>query len=447
MKITRAYKVELDPNNEQRTALLRHCGAARFVYNWGLARKIEMREKGEKTLNWQKLDGVLRSVTDEECPWLSEISSRCRKGALMDLDAAYKNFFDRCKKGKKGKAAGFPKFKSRKKGIGAFVAYSYTVKSNRIMLPRIGWVRLKENNYIPKGSDDKRRSESGESVHFYGARVTERAGRWYVSVQVEIEVPDAKPRKGAVGVDVGIKALAMCSDGLSFSNPKALACNLKKLKRLQRAMSRKYEASKKSARPLRECRNFQKNKSKVARLHARIADLRTHHLHHASHVITRKNNVIGLESLNVAGMMKNRHLARALSDASIGELLRQIKYKAEWRGAQIVVASRWFASSKTCNVCGVVNTGLTLAQRKWVCECGAAHERDLNAAKNLMDMAASRAVTACGGESSGEPLAARETGPDEAGSGQETSVSVSPAFPENRDIPLCVGKNGQLLLW
>ncbi|RYF38583.1 MAG: transposase, partial [Cytophagaceae bacterium] len=396
MKILRAYRTELAPNNEQRTALMRHCGAARWVYNWGLARKIEAREKGEKSLNAHKLDGVLRAIMDEECPWLREINSYARQRALANLDNAYKNFFDRCKKGKKGRATGFPKFKSRKKGVGSYTTFHYLVHSDKVRLACIGWVRLKQSGYLPLGGYGK----NTETVRFYGARITERAGRWYVSVQVEIEVPDAKPQGAAVGVDVGIKAQATCSNGLVFSNPKALESSLKKLKCLSRAQSRKFEASKKSARLLRECKNFQKGKRKLARLHARIVDLRTHHLHHASHVITRKSSVIGVESLNVAGMMKNRHLAKAVADASFGELLRQIQYKAQWRGGQVVVADRWFASSKTCHACGVVNADLTLSQRKWLCECGVSHERDLNAAHNLMNMAASRAVTACGEGSS-----------------------------------------------
>jgi putative transposase len=435
MKISRAYKVELDPNNLQRTALLRHCGAARFVYNWGLNRKIEARKAGEKPLSAQKLDGALRSIMVEEFPWLGEVSSQCRQGALANLDRAYKNFFDRCKKGKKGKATGFPKFKSRKRGLGGFAVFGYTITRDAVRIARVGTVRLKEKGYLPLGGYGK----DSETVRFFGARVTERAGRWYLSVQVEIETPESKPPVGAVGVDVGIKTLATCSDGLVFQNPKALDRNLKKLKRLSRGLSRKEKGSS----------NRKKAASKLARLHAKISDLRTHHLHHASHVITRKSSVIGIESLNVSGMMKNRNLAKAVADASFGELLRQIQYKAQWRGGQVVVADRWFASSKTCHTCGVVNVGLTLAQRRWVCECGVSHERDMNAANNLRTLAASRAVSACGEESSGESLAIRETGLSEAGSGQvkRKRKAVSPASAENGCIPTGTVENMQLRLF
>ena len=446
MKINRAYKVELDPNNVQKTALLRHCGAARFVYNWGLNQKIEARKSGEKPLGAQKLDGVLRSIMAEEFPWLSEVASQCRQGALANLDKAYKNFFDRCKKGKKGRATGFPQFKSRKKGLGGFVVFKYTVRPDAVRIARIGLVRLKESNYLPLGGYEK----NSEKVRFYGARVTERAGRWYISVQVEIEVPEAKPRAASVGVDVGIKALATCSDGLTFENPKALARNLKKLKRLQRAQSRKYEAAKKTARPLHECKNYQKSKRKVARLHARISDLRIHHIHHSSHVITRKSSVIGIESLNVQGMMKNRHSAKAVADASFGELLRQIKYKAQWRGGQVVVADRWFASTKTCNVCGVVNPAVVWGVEKWTCECGAVHLRDVNASINLLNVALSQRETlnACG-EGSSETASVASVPLGEAGSGQvkRKRKAVSPASSENGSISANFGKNGQLSLW
>ncbi|RYX81056.1 transposase [bacterium] len=420
MKITRAYKVELDPNNEQRTALLRHCGAARFVYNWGLAHKIEAREKGEKVLNWQKLDGVLRSIIDEEFPWLRETSKWSRQVALANLDNAYKAFFDRCKKGKKGKATGFPKFKSRKSGIGGFGDFAYIVRSDSIKLSCIGRVRLKESNCIPLGGYGK----NTDTIRFYGARITERAGRWFVSVHVEIEVPDAIAKtENIIGVDMGVKSLAVASNGLTFENPKALKCRERKLKRLSRQLSRKVKGS----------TNRKKAARRVAVLHAKVADVRRHTLHHVSHVLTRKASVLVIEDLNVQGMMKNHHLAQAIGDASFGELRRQLTYKSQWRGVELVVAPRFFPSSKTCFSCGAVNADLKLSHRVWSCECGARVDRDLNAALNLRNVAASRAETlnACGGESSGEPLAARETSPREAGSGLETCVSLSPASSEN----------------
>ena len=444
MKILRAYKVELAPNDVQKTALLKHCGAARFVYNWGLNSKIEAYKAGEKPLSGQKLDGVLRAIIDDQFPWMRDVSSSARQGALANLDKAYKNFFDRCKKGKKGKETGFPKFKSRKNGVGGFVAFGYTTTSKAISIARVGEVRLKEKNYLPIGGYGK----NSETVRFYGARITERAGRWYISVQVEIEVDEPKPKaEKIVGVDFGVKTLAVCSDGTEFQSPKALKANLKRLARAQRSMSRKIEAAKKTNRPLRECKNFQKSKAKVAKIHARVADVRRHNLHHVSHVLTRKSSVVCIEDLNVAGMVKNRHLARAISDLGFGELRRQIEYKAKWRGVDVVIADRWFPSSKLCGACGVVKEKLSLSERFWTCGCGVRHDRDINAANNLKNLAANRAVSACGEESSGEALASRETGLCEARSGQgkrkRKPRSLAPT--ENSSIPVRnVGKNGQL---
>jgi len=439
MKIMRAYKVELDPNNEQRTALLRHCGAARFVYNWGLARKKEAREKGEKALSAQSLDGVLRSIMEEEFSWLTEVSSQCRQGALANLDKAYKNFFERCKKGKKGKSTGFPKFKSRKNGLGGFAVFGFEFRADDVRVAKVGWIRLKEKKYAPLGGYGK----NGEKVRFYGARITERAGRWFISVQVEIEMPDAKPKgENIIGVDMGIKTLAVASNGLTFENPKALKRRERKLKRLGRQLSRKEKGS----------TNRKKAARRLAIFHAKVADLRRHTLHHTSHVLTRKASVLVIEDLNVRGMMSNHCLAQAIGDASFGELRRQLTYKSQWRGVELVVADRFFPSSKTCFSCGVVNADLKLSQRSWSCGCGARIDRDLNAALNLRNVAANRAETlnACGGESSGAPLAARETGPCESGSGQAVRKRkvVSPAPTENGSIPLWgIGKNGQLALW
>ena len=425
MKITRAFKVELDPNNVQRTAMLKHCGAARFAYNWGLARKKAQRDAGAKQSGAFQLSADLRKVIDVEFPWMREVSSRCREGALDNLDIAYKNFFARCKKGKTGKATGFPQFKSRKNGLGGFVDRNYTVEANHVRLTRIGRVRLKESGYIPLGGYTK----NTESVRFYGARVTERAGRWYLAVQVEIETPEPRPGKGVVGVDAGIKCLATCSDGLEFQNPKATARFQKKLRRQQRAMSRKFETAKREGRPLRECKNFQKDSRRVAIIHAKISNLRTHHLHHASHVITRKSSVIGVESLNVSGMMKNRRLAKAVADASMSELLRQIQYKALRRGGTVIAASRWFASSKMCNGCGAINAELRLSQRAWTCGCGARNLRDMNAANNLRDLAANQAVSACGGEGSGKLATVCETNPIEAGIEQGALLAYQSQIP------------------
>lgn len=387
MKINRAYKVELDPNNVQRTALLRHCGAARFVYNWGLNRKIEAfntrkEDKTAKIPTAMTLAKELRVARTEVAPWLSEHSSYCIDSILPHCDTAFDNFFRRCKQGKAGKK-GFPRFKSRKKGIGSMRFHkAYAVESKQVRLPSIGWIRLKEHGYIP--------TTKNTEVKFFSATVTEKAGRWFLSVGVEMEVCDkaALPDAPCVGVDFGIKALATCSDGREVLSPKPLAKSLRKLRRVNRAFSRKIEAAKRENRPLRECKNFEKNKRQLAKIHARIANIRSNSLHNLSHSLTKNKSGVCIEDLNVAGMMKNGKLARSIAEMGFGELRRQIEYKAVWYGARVVVADRWFPSSKTCGACGVVNADLKLSQRAWTCICGVRHDRDLNAARNLAAYAA-----------------------------------------------------------
>lgn len=434
MKTQRAYKVELEPNNKQKTQLLRHCGAARWVYNWGLARKIESFQAKTKLPSAMTLAKALRSERAEVAPWLNEYSSYVIDSILPHCDTAFDNFFRRCKEGKKGKK-GFPRFKSRKNGIGSMRFHKdYAVRADAVRFPRIGWVRLKEHGYIPvNGSVGNK---------FYSATVSEKAGRWFVSVQVECEVEDIEPADNlpVIGVDLGIKELATCSNGRVFKNPKTLKKNLRKLKRLQRAVSRKEKDSS----------NRRKAVRRLGKIHARVSNIRSNTLHNLTASLTKTKRVIVLEDLNVSGMMKNHHLAQAISDCGFGELRRQLEYKSAWRGGTVVVADRFFPSSKTCSACGVVRDTLRLSERVFNCECGFSLDRDLNAARNLARYtapltssgsdsekprttrrakkekevipdvagAASETINACGCESSGLQRIASETFASEAGTQQ-----------------------------
>lgn len=379
MKIQRAYKTEIDPNADQLRGLMQHCGASRFVYNWGLAQCVEDRKAGRKHRSGMTLDKELRSLkdTDPAFMWLQGVSSQARQAALAHLDRAYQNFFRRCKTGAKHK--GFPRFHSRKRGIGSFTVYGSAATETHIRLPNIGWVKLKEYGYIPTalGASD-------------GVTVSERAGRWYVSVQMEVEQPDPAPGdRPVVGVDLGIKTLATVSDGTVIENPKALRRNMRKLKRTQRAVSRKQLGS----------ANRRKAVARLATLHARIANIRSDATHKATTMLARKSSVIVLEDLNVRGMTANHSLAGAVSDANFAEFRRQVEYKASWYGARVVIADRFFPSSKTCSRCGNVKEVLTLDERIYHCEeCGFTVDRDLNAAMNLSRLAVSLTdrVNACG---------------------------------------------------
>lgn len=399
----RAYKTELDPNDVQQTALLRHAGAARWAFNWGLARKIEACQAGQKSpsaIDLHRELNALKKIPQNQggVPWMYESSKAAPQEALRNLDVAFNNFFRRCKTGAKRK--GFPRFKSRKRGIGSFTLTGAShVLNSHVVLPRIGAIRLKECGYLPADAEIKR------------AIVSERAGRWFVSVVVES--PDSVlPALGdaPLGVDVGISTLATMSDGTVFENPRALRTAERKLVRLQRSVSHKKKGS----------ANRRKAVARLARQHYRISCIRKDAIHKATSAITkRRPPAIGIESLNVAGMLGNHCLAKAVADASMSEFLRQIRYKAEWAGIRIVDADRFFPSSKTCSGCGHVKPDLSLSERTYSCEsCGLAMGRDLNAAINLRKLAASSAVTACGAKStddvrkSGVKLSAKKQEPN-----------------------------------
>jgi len=368
----RAYKTELDLNNRQRTICFRHAGAARWAYNWGLQQKVAAYEAGEKSPTAIDLHRKLNALKKTEVPWMYSVSKCAPQEALRNLDRAFTNFFRRCKQGAKKK--GFPRFKSRKQGIGSFtLTGAFAVTERSIRLPRLGWLRLKEAGYIPS---DKR---------ILSVTVSERARRWFVSVRTDEDEPIMKPGTETIGVDVGVKNLATLSNGMVFGNPKALKASERRLRQLQKAVSRKPRGSS----------NRRKAVARLARQHYRVACIRSDSLHKATTMTTKLASTLAIESLNVAGMMKNHFLAKSLSDASLSEFHRQIEYKAKWTGARLVKADRFFPSSKTCSECGLVREHLTLSERVFKCECGFEADRDLNAAINLRNLAVSSTVAAC----------------------------------------------------
>jgi len=304
--------------------------------------------------------------------------------ALRNLDVAFKHFFRRCKNGDKKK--GFPQFKSRRKGIGGFqLTESIHVFEDRIQLPRIGTIRLKERGYLPTGSPKS-------------ASITEQAGHWFVSILAEEPAAPKSKSKEVLGIDVGVSRLATLSDGTVFENPKALKAAERTLRTRQKAVSRKVKGS----------RNRRKAAKRLAKLHYRISNIRRDAIHKATTAaIAKQPGIIVVESLNVKGMMKNHCLAKSIADASMSEFLRQIKYKAEWKGIAVIEAPTFFPSSKTCHDCGYVNDELKLSDRMWTCpSCGTVHDRDLNAAKNIRDFAVSSTVKACCHGSSGQSRSA-----------------------------------------
>ena len=366
IEIRRAYKTELDPTLQQRRSLIKHVGAARWAYNWGLNEKTKAGGSAPAP-SAIELHRRLNALKKTQFPWLYEVSKCAPQEALRDLDRAFRNFrrVDR-----RGRRAGFPRFKSRKRGLGSCrLTGSLVIAEGWIQLPRLGRLRLKERGYLPVAG-----------VNLLSATIAERAGRWFVSVQVVQDIPTPQNHGPAAGVDLGVLRLATVSDGATFPSPRTLPRLQRKLRRAQRAISRKKRGSRNRARAAR----------KAAVIYARVANARSDLLHKVTSHLTRTKSLIGIEDLNAAGMLKNRCLARVVSEAAFGRFRTFLEYKARWYGASVVVADRMFPSSKTCSLCGHRRDDLPLSVRMFRClSCQTELDRDLNAALNLLAVAVS----------------------------------------------------------
>jgi putative transposase len=394
-----AHRIRLDPNNVQASYLARAAGTARFAYNWAL-------DEWQKQYEACKIDPalprpseaalrrLLNSIKRERFPWMMEVTKNAPQMAIIQLGQAFENFFA-------GRAR-YPRF--RRKGRDdrfALTNDQFRVEGRRIRIPKLGWVRMREALRF-----------AGRIVSASVARI---ADHWYASITVDTTDSPVPPveNQDAVGVDLGITALATLSTSETFSGPKTLRTLLARLRQLSRAVSRKVKGS----------RNRARAKLKLAKLHARIANIRGDSLHKLSTSITRRFHTIGIEDLNVKGMLGNRHLARAIADMGFYELRRQLGYKAAWRGGQVVLVDRWYPSSKLCSCCGYRLESLDLGVRHWTCPgCGASNDRDVNAAINLKNVAVSSTVSACGGEGTG---LAREREAKPAPEKQESNGKVS----------------------
>jgi putative transposase len=362
----RAHKIRLNPTPDQERYFRQAAGNARFAWNWAVARLREARNAGEKLPLAGDLKAEFNRIKRDQFPFMLETTKCAPEQAFADLKHAVAHYFNDMKKRKNGKRrkdgkrVGFPKFKSRKRGYGSFYLSNdkFTVDGSWLRVPKLGWVNMTE------------------VLRFAGkimsARISERAGYWFVSIQVQLPEPEQTAPERVIGVDLGVKALAVDSDGEVFENQKHLAAAQKKLRRLSRWLARKQKGS----------NNWHKAKRKLARLHLRIANLRADATHKLTTRLAQKAGIIALETLNVVGMLKNRKLARAIADAAFSEMVRQLGYKAQ----QVVRLAPFYPSSKTCNECGHLNPDLTLADRVWVCPaCGTVLERDVNAARNIRD--------------------------------------------------------------
>lgn len=383
-----AHRIALDPNNAQATYFARACGVARFAYNWALVEWKRQYEvwKANPSLpkpSQQSLRRQLNAIKREQFPWMLEVTKCAPQMAIIQLGQAFQNFFA-------GRAR-YPQF--RKKGVHdrfTLTNDQFSIDGCRIRIPSLGWVRMRE------------------PLRFAGklmsATISRVADRWFASITVDTSDTSHLPKaenQGAVGVDLGVSALAALSTGEMFPSPKPHKALLDRLRRLSRSLSRKQKGS----------ANRKKARARLAKLHARIVNIRADALHKLTTDLTRRFHTIGIEDLNVRGMAKNRHLARSIMDMGFFEFRRQLQYKAAMRGGQVVVADRFFASSKTCSACGDRLDDLPLSVREWTCpDCGIIHDRDVNAARNLLayglaalsgPTASSAGCQACGEAGSG----------------------------------------------
>ena len=361
----RAYKYRVYPTEEQKVLLAKTFGCCRFVYNWALNLKIEVYKQEKKSIGNVELTNRMRSELKTEHEWLGEVNSQALQSALRNLDTAYKNFF------RDTHAVGFPKFKSRKQKQSFQCPQHCSVDFGK------GTISIPKAKDIPAVLHRRFKG----TVKTVTISMTP-SGRYFASVLVGTSMQEMKPsepkRDTTVGIDLGIKSLAVCSDGRTFDNPKNLQRSLDRLKLLQKRLSRKQKGS----------ANRNKARIRVARLQEHIANSRKDSLHKITHALTHDSQVrtICMEDLNVKGMQRNHHLAQAVGDASFGMFLTLLEYKCSWYGVNLIKIDRFAPSSKTCGKCGHVYKGLNLSERSWTCpECGTHHDRDFNAACNIKE--------------------------------------------------------------
>jgi putative transposase len=370
--IQQAFRFELDPNRAQRVLLAKSVGASRYVYNWGLAESKRQYELTGKRPRLGDLKKQLVELKNTDAPWLYDVSAHIGQSALKDLNHAFERFFKSLKGA--GPKAGYPRSKKKGERDSARV-YEVTLEERHLRIPNVGRVRLKETC-----------RERGFQGRVLSATISRRADRWFVSLAVEREREIVLPREATkstliVGVDLGLKTAAAIHDGAEtrfVEPPRSLRRNLAKLRRLNRQLARKQKGS----------ANRTKAKLELARLHYKISCQRQDHLHQLSSSLAKTKSVIVLEDLHVRGMQRNKHLALSVSDAGMGELRRQLAYKSEWYGSALVIADRFFPSSKLCSGCGTIKDTLTLSERVYCCDvCGLSLGRDENAAINLRRLA------------------------------------------------------------
>ena len=376
----KSIKVRLNPNNKQLTKLFQYAGCDRFAYNWAISREQDNYKQGNKFLSDSELRKEFTQLKKQsEYQWLNEVSNNVTKQAIKDACNTYKRFFKgQCK---------YPKFKSKKHSTPSFCqdnikiqftdthvkveSFSMSKKQNK---QKLNWIKLCEKGRIP--TDCK----------YMNPRFTYDGLYWYVSVGIEVNDNTTLPSNEGIGIDLGIKDLAICSDGNTYKNinkTQTVKKLEKKKRRLQRSISRKYEENKKGASYCKTS-NIIKSEKELLKLNHRLTNIRQNYLHQTSaKIVKREPSFICIEDLNVSGMMKNKHLSKAVQQQGFYEFRRQIEYKTMWNNIPVVIADRFFPSSKLCSCCGSIKKDLKLSDRIYKCECGNIIDRDYQAALNL----------------------------------------------------------------
>lgn len=386
MNLLKVYKTEINPTPEQKQIINRTIGVCRFIYNFYLAHNKEIYDKEKRFVSGMNFSKWLNNEfipNNQEFKWIKSVSSKSVKQSIINADRAFKNFF-------KGKSH-FPKFKKKNKSdvkmyfVKTDANATIRCERHRIKIPTLGWVQLKEKGYIP----------TNPNTHIIkSGTVSCKAGRYYVSVLVEQEAT-SKPALNdfGLGVDLGVKDLAICSNGKVFKNVNKSSRVKKlenKLKREQRSLSRKYESYKRENNNILKGastrQNIQKQKLKVQKLYQRIDNIRTDYINKTiAEMVKTKPFYITIEDLNVKGMIKNRHLSKAVASQKFFEFRSKLKAKCDENGIELRIVDRWYPSSKLCHCCGSIKKDLKLSDRIYKCDCGYTEDRDYNASLNLRD--------------------------------------------------------------